>query len=140
MGLRSDLHEIELHATGVGVPRDHHGWKQLSAVTVQTYSDIELYERWCPHIWRGLEHEARRGTENLGVSAGTDLMSPRPPRPEIMIVNATEALSTQSAEHGTEVQIVAALANSPQASATEEPSTDPDPTTRDPGRDADHEL
>ncbi|WP_159080551.1 hypothetical protein [Nocardia suismassiliense] len=119
--------------------RDRHGWQQLGEVTVGSYSDTELYERWRTHTWRGLEHNARRGTDNLGVPAGTDLAGPRPPSPPILIEHATEALSMQSAGRRADSQVEAALANTPEPTWTEEPGPDPNPT-REAGHGVDRDL
>ncbi|WP_378741200.1 hypothetical protein [Nocardia brasiliensis] len=120
--------------------RDHHGWRHLSAVTVHTYDDAELYERWRTYTWRGLEHSARRDTDNLALSSGTDLSSLGPPRPAVLIDNATDALSTQSAGQRADSQVEAALANPPETTWTAEPSAERDAISRDPGHGASHEL
>ncbi|MFI6213331.1 hypothetical protein ACIBCD_15185 [Nocardia brasiliensis] len=118
--------------------RDAHGWRHLSAVTVHTYSDVDLYERWRTLAWGGREHTVRRTTDNLGVSTGTD--GPRPPLPEVLIDRAREALSTRADDPRAEDPVEAALASTVQASWVNEPDGHDGPVPRDPGHPVEPEL
>ncbi|MFE9575306.1 hypothetical protein ACFYO1_02885 [Nocardia sp. NPDC006044] len=120
--------------------RDEHGWRDLAEVTVRTYSDADLYERWRTLAWRGREHTLGRTTDNLGLSAGTDLPGHHPPLPEALIERAREALSTESDGQGAGDQVEVALASTGEASWINEPDGHNDPPPRDPGPPVELEL
>lgn len=79
--------------------RDPEGWQRLVQVTVHTYDDAALEERWRAYGWRGIEHAARTTVETL--NSGSDLSVGAaiqlPPLPHLMIQRAEEALESPGA-------------------------------------------
>lgn len=74
--------------------RDRSGWQRLTAVTVRTYNDTALHERWRGFAWPGIEHEALRSLDNLAVRHPIPHRGPEPPTPRQLLERADEALST----------------------------------------------
>ncbi|WP_280310379.1 hypothetical protein [Nocardia abscessus] len=94
--------------------RDREGWQRLVALTVATYDDAGLLERWRTYawsglehevarghvnVWRGLEHEVRREIDNLVAgSIASHEPGVAPPTPHLLIERAVEAVI--AAGHG----------------------------------------
>ncbi|WP_327116504.1 hypothetical protein OHB12_04775 [Nocardia sp. NBC_01730] len=87
--------------------RDWQGWKQLVGATVHRYSDAALHERWRAYAWGGIEHEARRGIDNLAAGAALERPGAGPQTLEELIGRATEAVI--NGHDGTGTQISAAI-------------------------------
>ncbi|MGV9822952.1 hypothetical protein [Nocardia xishanensis] len=118
--------------------RDPAGWQHLAALTVCSYSDAELHERWRVYAWGGIEHEVRRSSDHLTFNDRSqgDLEA-GPPAPHVLIYRATQALLTGPTQEGTDEQIDtavgAALPHDPSVGWDSEAVTEPDVRAPEPG-------
>ncbi|MFF0532902.1 hypothetical protein ACFYT3_31590 [Nocardia amikacinitolerans] len=118
--------------------RDPPGWHWL-AVTVRSYDNAELHERWRTYAWPGIEDDARRRSDNLAVAehshAQPDLA---PPTPHELIHHATQALTTIDPPAAGTNDVIgeavdAALPHDPAPAWDSEPAAEPDHRPPEPG-------
>lgn len=69
---------------------DREGWQRL---TIATYDDAGLQERWRAYAWRGIEHEVRLCIDSLAAGrVNPDEPGVAPPTPYVLIERATDAV------------------------------------------------